>query len=65
MAAFVRREGLEVAQIGAFVGTIYLPWAFKWMWAPLVDLVRLQRWGGSKAWIVLCQVTNRAGSECR
>jgi PAT family beta-lactamase induction signal transducer AmpG len=26
------------------------------MWAPLVDLVRLQRWGGRKAWIVLCQL---------
>ena len=25
MAAFMRREGMEVAQIGAFVGTIYLP----------------------------------------
>jgi len=55
MAAFMRREGLEVAQVGAFVAAFYLPWAFKWAWAPLVDLIGLKRFGGRKAWIVLCQ----------
>jgi PAT family beta-lactamase induction signal transducer AmpG len=55
MAAYMRRQGLDVAQIGAFVGSFYLPWAFKWAWAPLVDLVKLQRFGGRKGWIVLCQ----------
>ena len=56
MAAYMRREGVDVAQIGVFVAMFYLPWAFKWAWAPLVDLVKLQRLGGRKAWIVLCQV---------
>jgi len=55
MAAYMRREGLDVAQIGAFVGAFYLPWAFKWAWAPLVDLVKLERFGGRKAWILICQ----------
>jgi PAT family beta-lactamase induction signal transducer AmpG len=55
MAAYMRRQGLDVGQIGAFVGSFYLPWAFKWAWAPLVDLVRLERFGGRKAWIILCQ----------
>lgn len=55
MAAYMRRQGLDVGQIGAFVGSFYLPWAFKWAWAPLVDLVRLERFGGRKGWIVLCQ----------
>jgi len=31
-----------------------LPWAFKWLIAPLVDLIRLHRFGGRKAWIVFC-----------
>ena len=26
MAAYMRREGLDVSQIGAFVGMLYLPW---------------------------------------
>jgi len=55
MAAYMRREGLDVAQVGAFIAAFYLPWAFKWAWAPLVDLIGLQRFGGRKAWIVLCQ----------
>lgn len=56
IAAYMRREGLDVAQVGAFVGAFYLPWAFKWAWAPLIDLVGLKRFGGRKAWILLCQV---------
>jgi len=56
MAAYMRREGLDVSQIGAFVGMLYLPWGFKWAWAPLVDMFRLDRFGGRKAWIVICQV---------
>jgi PAT family beta-lactamase induction signal transducer AmpG len=55
IAAHMQRQGLDVAKIGAFVGAFYLPWAFKWAWAPVVDLVRLERFGGRKAWIVLCQ----------
>ena len=55
MAAYMRREGLDASLIGAFVASFYLPWAFKWAWAPLVDLVTLKRFGGRKAWILLCQ----------
>jgi len=55
MAAYMRRQGMDVAQVGAFVGAFYLPWAFKWSWAPLVDLIGLKRIGGRKAWIAICQ----------
>jgi MFS transporter, PAT family, beta-lactamase induction signal transducer AmpG len=54
MAAYMRRGGLDVAQVGSFVATFYLPWAFKWAWAPLVDLIKLERFGGRRAWIALC-----------
>lgn len=56
LAAYMRRTGMDVAQVGAFVGSFYLPWAFKWAWAPLIDLIGLKRVGGRKAWIVICQV---------
>ena len=55
MAAYMHRQGVDTADIGAFVGAFFLPWAFKWAWAPLIDLVRLERFGGRKGWIVLCQ----------
>ncbi|MDP7455934.1 MAG: hypothetical protein QGF62_05105, partial [Gammaproteobacteria bacterium] len=43
MVAFMRREGLSLEQIGTFVALLYLPWTFKWVWAPLIDIVKLQR----------------------
>jgi PAT family beta-lactamase induction signal transducer AmpG len=54
MVAFMRREGLSLEQIGAFVGALFLPWAFKWAWAPLIDLVKLHRLGGRQGWILFC-----------
>jgi MFS transporter, PAT family, beta-lactamase induction signal transducer AmpG len=56
MAAYMRRGGLDVSQVGSFVATLYLPWAFKWAWAPLLDLIKLERFGGRRAWIALCLV---------
>ena len=55
MVAFMRTEGLSLSQIGTFVAALFLPWAFKWAWAPLVDLIGLKRFGGRKAWILICQ----------
>ncbi|MGI9264465.1 MAG: MFS transporter [Gammaproteobacteria bacterium] len=54
MVAFMRTEGISLELIGTFVAALFLPWAFKWAWAPLVDLIKLHRWGGRKAWIVFC-----------
>ena len=54
MVAFMRKEGLSLEQIGIFVAALFLPWAFKWAWAPLIDLVKLRRFGGRKAWIIFC-----------
>jgi PAT family beta-lactamase induction signal transducer AmpG len=54
MVMFMRLEGLSIEQIGAFVAAVLLPWGFKWAWAPLVDIVRLTRLGGRKAWIMIC-----------
>ncbi len=54
MVAFMRQQGLPLDQIGAFVAALYLPWAFKWAWAPLIDLIKLPRLGGRKGWILFC-----------
>lgn len=54
MVAFMRTEGISLELIGTFVAALFLPWAFKWAWAPLIDLIKLHRWGGRKAWIVFC-----------
>jgi len=52
MVTFMRKEGLSLEQIGIFVAALFLPWSFKWVVAPLIDLVKLHRFGGRKAWIM-------------
>lgn len=54
MVAFMRMEGVTLEQIGLFVAALFLPWSFKWAWAPVIDIVKLRRFGGRKAWIVSC-----------
>lgn len=54
MVAFMRQQGMGLDLIGAFSAALFLPWAFKWAWAPLIDLIRLDRWGGRRAWILAC-----------
>lgn len=55
VTALMRRQGIGPEIIGAFVATLYLPWSWKWIMGPIVDLVQLRRWGPKRTWIVGCQ----------
>lgn len=55
IATQMRREGLGPAEIGAFVGSLYLPWAFKWVVGPFVDVFSSDRFGRRRLWIALAQ----------
>ena len=37
IATHMRRDGLDPDVIGWYVGSLYLPWAFKWLFGPVVD----------------------------
>lgn len=56
VATQLRRLGVGPAEIGAFVGAFYLPWAFKWAFGPLVDVIRLPRLGRRRGWIIVMQL---------
>ncbi|MBC7602675.1 MAG: MFS transporter [Ramlibacter sp.] len=56
IATQLRRQGVGPAEIGAFVASFYLPWAFKWAFGPFVDVFRSQRWGHRRAWILVTQI---------
>jgi MFS transporter, PAT family, beta-lactamase induction signal transducer AmpG len=56
VATQMRRQGLGPAEIGAFVGSLYLPWAFKWAMGPFVDVLSSERWGRRRMWIVIAQI---------
>jgi MFS transporter, PAT family, beta-lactamase induction signal transducer AmpG len=56
VATQLRRQGVGPAEIGAFVASFYLPWAFKWAFGPFVDVFRSKRLGHRRAWILFTQV---------
>jgi MFS transporter, PAT family, beta-lactamase induction signal transducer AmpG len=56
VATQLRRQGVGPAEIGAFVASFYLPWAFKWAFGPFVDVFRSKRFGHRRAWILLTQL---------
>ncbi len=56
IATHMRREGLDPAVIGAYVGSLYLPWAFKWAFGPIVDTITSVKFGRRRTWIVGAQI---------
>src|SRR5262245_46892718 len=56
LTVYLRQSGIGLAEIGAFTGSLYAPWAFKWAWAPIVDLIRIRRFGHRRFWIMAAQV---------
>ncbi|MFO1317727.1 MAG: MFS transporter [Burkholderiales bacterium] len=56
MATQMRRQGLGPVAIGAFVGSLYLPWAFKWIAGPFVDTFASDRFGRRRLWILGTQI---------
>jgi PAT family beta-lactamase induction signal transducer AmpG len=56
IATQLRRQDVGPAEIGAFVASFYLPWAFKWAFGPFIDVFVSERLGKRRAWIVGTQI---------
>jgi PAT family beta-lactamase induction signal transducer AmpG len=52
VATQLRRQDVGPAEIGAFVGSFYLPWAFKWAFGPFIDVFFSERLGRRRSWIL-------------
>lgn len=50
----LRAEGMPVGEITALTSLLVLPWVFKFLWSPLIDVVRTSRWT-FRSWIVAAQ----------
>jgi MFS family permease len=55
MPTLLRQSGVGINRIGTFTALLTLPWVFKFLWAPLVDLLRSSRFGFTQ-WIGFAQV---------
>lgn len=51
----LRASGVEVSDITALLAVLVLPWTFKFLLAPWVDIIRTPRWP-LRAWIATFQV---------
>jgi len=56
IATQLRRQDVGPAEIGAFVGSFYLPWAFKWAFGPFIDVFTSERLGRRRGWILGTQI---------
>lgn len=51
----LRVAEVSIEQITWLTAVLVLPWTFKFLWAPLVDTLRSDRWG-RKQWIIAAQL---------
>lgn len=54
LPTLLRSGGVPVDQITALTAIVLLPWVFKFLWAPALDLLRGPRWG-YRSWIIAMQ----------
>ncbi|MDO8999014.1 MAG: MFS transporter [Bacteroidota bacterium] len=54
MPTLLRQNGAGIDLVGTFTAILILPWVFKFLWAPLVDVLRSPRFGFIK-WIGVSQ----------
>ncbi len=55
LPSVLQAQGVGPERIGALLGWLVLPWALKWLWAPLVDLLQGPAWT-LRGWIGAAQV---------
>lgn len=55
LPTLLRKSGIDIGSIGALTGILTLPWVFKFLWAPLIDVLRSPRFGFT-SWIAVSQI---------
>ena len=55
LPAILRSKGVDLRWIG-MLSLLYIPWAFKFFWAPLIDRFYIQKLGRRKTWLLLTQI---------
>jgi MFS family permease len=53
--AFLVTNGIAVEQIAILFATVYMPWTFKFIWGPVIDMVRFPQFGVRRPWILFAE----------
>lgn len=54
--AYLGAHGMDPAAIGKALAMTTLPYAFKWVWGPIIDSFTIPRFGRRRPWIVFAQL---------
>lgn len=52
---YLADKKLDAGAVGAALAMTTLPYAFKWMWGPIIDAFTLPRFGRRRPWIIFAQ----------
>jgi len=52
---YLTAEGVKSSQIGSFAAVVGLPWAFQFVWGPLIDRYQTSVMGRRKPWVLSAQ----------
>lgn len=55
LPAILRHQGVDLRWIG-MLSLLYIPWAFKFFWAPLIDRFYFKALGKRKTWLLFTQI---------
>ncbi len=55
LASYLAEQGASVDAIGHVKAMVTLPWAFKWVWGPVIDRFGIRSMGRRRPWILLAQ----------
>jgi MFS transporter, PAT family, beta-lactamase induction signal transducer AmpG len=55
LPGYLTSRGVDAAIVGAMLSFTTLPYAFKWVWGPIIDAVQLPRFGRRRPWIIFAQ----------
>jgi RhtX/FptX family siderophore transporter len=55
LPAIMRQQGMDLRWIG-MLSLLYLPWAFKFFWAPFVDRYFFPKLGRRRSWLIFTQI---------
>ncbi|WP_339352414.1 putative ferric acinetoferrin MFS transporter permease subunit ActC [Acinetobacter beijerinckii] len=55
LPTILRHQGVDLRWIG-MLSLLYIPWAFKFFWAPLIDRFYFRKLGKRKTWLLFTQI---------
>ena len=53
--AFLVINGITPTQVALLFATVYLPWTFKFIWGPVIDMIKFPRYGVRRPWILFAE----------